>query len=160
MARIKYCLFCGQQLKYGDNFCCNCGKEQPGQEYKKQKLINNMDYGTVVSLQKDGNFRKSIGKCLVQVTTHEGACEQCKKWEGKVLTDDLFSEGRYDGNHPLLSEAINDGLFHNGCRHGLTTYYPELEGIVNETEEDYKNDIKYIKEKIGQLVFKNTGKKK
>ena len=31
-----------------------------------------------------------------------------------------------DGNYKLLSEAINGGLFHDKCRHGLSTYF---EGI-------------------------------
>ncbi len=132
----------------------NKNSEQYYSDYKKNKIINSMDYGTVISLQRDGKFRQNIGKCLVQVTTHGNTCEKCKKWEGKILTDDLFSNGRYDGNHQLLSEAIKDGLFHNGCRHGLSTYYPELENIENETEEEYQKDLEYINKKINKILKK------
>lgn len=116
------------------------------------KIINNMDYGTVMAIKRDGDFRKSINHYLVQVTSHGDSCEQCKKWENKILIDDIFSNGKSDGNHELLSTAIKQGLFHNGCRHGLTTYYPELEGIENETEEEYQADMDYINKKINKLL--------
>ena len=78
--------------------------------------------------KREGNFRKSLGRRLIKVTTHGGACELCKKWEGKILIDDIFSGGSIaDGNYPLLSQAIEEGFMHYGCRHGMTTYYPELE---------------------------------
>lgn len=38
----------------------------------------------------------------------------------------------------LLSQAMAEGLFHPRCRHGLGTYYPELEDIVYYETEDKK----------------------
>ena len=104
----------------------NYKKEQERIKYYKSK-IQHYD-----SFKREGNFRISIKRTLVKVTVHGGACDLCKKWEGKVLIDDVFSNGtQKDGNYPLLSQAIEEGFLHNGCRHGITTYYPELE------EEDW-----------------------
>ena len=44
------------------------------------------------------------------------------------------------------------GFLHPNCRHGLTTYYPELENIENETEEEYKSDIDYINERLNYIT--------
>lgn len=95
--------------------------------YNKYQIIKLIDKGYLPILKKDGRFRKSINRSLVKVTQHGGSCEQCKKWEKKILIDDLFSGGIKNDKYHLLSEAIKDGLFHEGCRHGLTTYYPELD---------------------------------
>ena len=122
--------------------------------FKKNKIINKMDYSTIQAFLKDGKFRKKYKRYLVQVTSHGGCCELCKKWENKILIDDLFSNGKPDGKHILLSQAVKQGLFHNGCRHGLMTYYPELENIENETDEEYQADLKYINKKINKIIFK------
>lgn len=101
---------------------CKYKKEYDKTKYYKSKIEH------YVHFKKEGKFRTSIGRTLVKVTAHGGSCELCKKWEGKVLIDDVFCNGKQsDGNYPLLSQAIENGFMHNGCRHGLTTYYPELE---------------------------------
>ena len=100
----------------------NNEKKEKKARYYKEKLEH---YDI---LKQDGDFRKKLGRKFIQVTTHGGSCELCKKWEGKVLIDDVFCNGtKGDGNYPLFSQAIEEGLFHKGCRHGITTYYPELE---------------------------------
>ena len=103
---------------------------------KKRKREKEMYYRNKIqyydSFKREGDFRESLGRRLVQVTIHGGACELCKKWEGKVLIDDIFSNGTpKDGNYPLLSQAVEEGFLHNGCRHGMTTYFPELEENTN-----------------------------
>ena len=113
-----------------------------------------MDYGTVQSLLKDGKFRNEYKRYLVQVTSHGDCCKLCKKWEKKILIDDIFSNGKDDGKHILLSQAIKGGLFHNGCKHDITTYYPELEDIENETDKEYQEDLKYINNKINKMIYK------
>lgn len=83
------------------------------------------------ALARDGLQRKKLGRHLVIVSHHGGSCEKCKKFENKILIDDVYSGGsRKDGNYMLLSEAMAQGLFHEGCRHGLGTYYPELKDIT------------------------------
>ena len=113
-------------------------------EYSNGRRVNIASYSAMAIrtanlrayLMGEGDFRKSIGRSLVKVTTHGGACKLCTKWQGAVLVDDVYSGGEPDGKHQLLSEAMDEGFLHPNCRHGLTTYYPELEGISYDTEED------------------------
>lgn len=111
-------------------------------EYKDGRRVNIASYSQMAirtasiraQLMGEGDFRKSIGRTLVKVTTHGGACKLCTRWQGKVLIDDVYSGGTSkDGNYTLLSEAMKQGFLHPNCRHGLTTYYPEL-------EEDYEEE--------------------
>lgn len=90
----------------------------------------------------EGEFRKAIGETLVIISRHSTSCELCKPFEGKVLIDDVYSGGsKEDGDYMLLSEAMSQGLYHPRCRHGLGTYYPELEEINGyETEDNRLND--------------------
>lgn len=54
----------------------------------------------------------------------------------------------------LLSQAMAEGLFHPRCRHGLGTYYPELEDIVHYyTEENRVNE--YGTDKLNQAHIEN-----
>ena len=54
----------------------------------------------------------------------------------------------------LLSQAMAEGLFHPRCRHGLGTYYPELEDIVHYyTEENRVNE--YGTDKLNQAHVEN-----
>lgn len=88
-------------------------------------------------LMGEGEFRKKIGNSLIKITKHGGTCPLCAKWEGRVLIDDVYSGGtRADGNYPLLSEAMAAGLYHPRCRHGTGTYYPEVDDIWNDKEEN------------------------
>ena len=53
----------------------------------------------------------------------------------------------------LLSQAMAEGLFHPRCRHGLGTYYPELEDIVHyDTEENRVNE--YGTDKHNQAIYR------
>lgn len=104
-------------------------------EYSDGRRVNIASYSQMAvrtaalrtHLMGEGNFRASIGRTLVKVTTHGGACKLCTKWQGKVLVDDVYSGGKPDGKHTLLSDAMKQGFLHPNCRHGITTYYPELE---------------------------------
>lgn len=54
----------------------------------------------------------------------------------------------------LLSQAMAEGLFHPRCRHGLGTYYPELEDIVHyETEDNKLNE--YGTEELNRAHVEN-----
>ena len=112
-------------------------------EYSNGRRVNIASYAAMAvrtaslraHLMGEGDFRKSIGRTLVKVTSHGGACKLCTAWQGKVLVDDVYSGGEPDGKHQLLSEAMKQGFLHPNCRHGITTYYPELEGISYDEDE-------------------------
>lgn len=85
------------------------------------------------NLMGEGEMRKKLGNPLVYISKHNTSCEKCGKWQGRVYIDDIWSDGtEEDGDYPLLSIAIEGGLFHPRCQHGSSTYY---EGINNEPEE-------------------------
>ena len=129
-------------------------------EYSDGRRVNIASYSQMAvrtanlraQLMGEVDFRKSIGRHLVQATSHGGACPICQKWEGRIFIDDVYSGGTSkDGNYMLLSTAMKQGFLHPNCRHGLTTYYPELEGIENETEEEYQDDMDYINQRINYI---------
>lgn len=130
-------------------------------EYKDGRRVNIASYSQMAvrtaslraQLMGEGDFRKSIGRVLVQSTSHGGACPICQKWENKIFIDDVYSGGtKKDGKYMLLSEAMKQGFLHPSCRHGLTTYYPELEDIEDYTDEEYEEDINWINNRINELT--------
>lgn len=129
-------------------------------EYADGRRVNVASYSQMAirtanlraQLMGEGDFRKSIGRHLVQATSHGGACPICQKWEKHIFIDDVYSGGsKKDGNYTLLSIAMKQGFLHPNCRHGLTTYYPELEEIENESDEEYQADIDYINQRINYI---------
>lgn len=129
-------------------------------EYADGRRLNVASYSQMAvrtanlraQLMGEGDFRKSIGRHLVQATSHGGACPICQKWEKHIFIDDVYSGGsKKDGNYTLLSVAMKQGFLHPNCRHGLTTYYPEAEGIEDETEEEYQADMNYINQRINYI---------
>lgn len=129
-------------------------------EYKNGRRVNIASYSQMAvrtaslraQLMGEGDFRKSIGRVLVQSTSHGGACPICQKWENKIFIDDVYSGGtKKDGKYMLLSEAMKQGFLHPNCRHGLTTYYPEAGDIEDYTDEEYENDINLINNRIDEM---------
>lgn len=110
-------------------------------EYKNGTKHNIADYCDMAirtankraNLMGEGEIRKKLGNSLVYISKHGGACDKCTPWEGRVYIDNVWSGGKEDdGEYPLLSTAIEGGLFHPGCYHGVSTYY---EGVNDEPEE-------------------------
>lgn len=124
-------------------------------EYSNGRKVNIASYAAMAvrtasiraHLMGEGDFRKSIGRTLIKVSTHGGTCKLCARWQGRVLIDDVYSGGEPDGKHTLLSEAMEQGLFHPNCRHGIFTYYPELDGISYDEDEDDEYLPDFLKEK-------------
>lgn len=81
-------------------------------------------------LRGEGEKRAEWGVSLVVVNSRQGGCPDCAKYIGKVFIDDVYSNGKKsDGNYPLLSTAIKNGLFHPRCKDNTSTYYPELDDL-------------------------------
>ncbi|HJI60932.1 MAG TPA: phage minor capsid protein [Ruminococcus bromii] len=78
-------------------------------------------------LRGEGEKRAEWGVSLVVVNSRQGGCPDCAKYIGKVFIDDVYSNGKKsDGNYPLLSTAIKNGLFHPRCKDSTSTYYEEI----------------------------------
>lgn len=88
-------------------------------------------------LRGEGEKRAEWGVSLVVVNSRQGGCPDCAKYIGKVFIDDVYSNGKKsDGNYPLLSTAIRNGLFHPRCKDSTSTYYPELDDLDAPLSED------------------------
>ena len=101
---------------------------------------------TRAHLQGEGQLRQKLHNPLILMSKHNTACKLCQPWESKVLIDDVYSGGtKEDGNYPLLSEAMKQGLYHPNCRHGHGTYYPELgKKVSNDIIEEVDNPINEV----------------
>lgn len=87
-------------------------------------------------LMGEGNRRKELGISTVIVTPHATACEMCRPWQGKVLIDDVYSGGKpEDGDYPLLSKAMEEGLFHPNCEDILSTWFPGINTMPSVPDE-------------------------
>lgn len=88
-------------------------------------------------LRGEGEKRAKWGVSLVVVNSRQGGCPDCAKYIGKVFVDNVYSNGKKsDGNYPLLSTAIKNGLFHPRCKDSTSTYYPELDDLDAPLSED------------------------
>lgn len=83
------------------------------------------------------NKRATSGKLAV--------CPLCLPWVGKVLIDDVYSGGTAEESertgYPLLSYAMQQGLFHPNCKDIATTYF---EGLTTPDKVFKKSEIKEI----------------
>ena len=114
-------------------------------EYKDGSRHNIADYiqmalrtaATRSYLQGEARRRAELGIDTVLVSQYGQCSETCLPWQGRVYIDDVW--GDWDGErsgdrgksrngkwYPLLSVAVENGLFHPNCRHTITTWY---EGI-------------------------------
>lgn len=88
-------------------------------------------------LAGEGEMRQEWGISTVIMNKRTDACPLCMPFAGKVLIDDVWSGGKSDGKHMLMSSAIAQGLYHPRCRDVHTTWF---EGINSEpkpyTEEE------------------------
>lgn len=88
-------------------------------------------------LRGEGETRAEWGMSLVVVNSRQGGCPDCAKYIGKVFIDDVYSNGKKsDGNYPLLSTAIKNGLFHPRYKDSTSTYYEEITTLEPVSPEE------------------------
>lgn len=105
-------------------------------------------------LQGEGVKRQEWGISTVIINKRgDNPCPQCLPFVGKVMIDDVWSDGPKDGKspvtgkrYPLISSAIAAGLYHPRCRDSHTTYF---EGISTPP------DGKFTKKELNDLAEKN-----
>ena len=61
-------------------------------------------------LMGESTVANAAGQYLVRISSHQSSCPKCAPWQGKVLIDDVFADGKADGLHELLSVAIASGV--------------------------------------------------
>ena len=88
-------------------------------------------------LRGEGEERAKYGLSLVVVNSRQGGCPDCAKYIGRAFIDDVYSNGKKsDGDYPLLSTAIAEGLFHPRCKDSTSTHYPELDDLSGPLSDD------------------------
>ena len=85
-------------------------------------------------LTGEGEMRKSWGMSLVIINKRGNPCPLCAPFVGKVMVDDVWSGGKPDGKHPLISQAMAAGLYHPNCRDSHTTYFGSGEDTYTKKE--------------------------
>ena len=106
-------------------------------------------------LQGEGTKRQEWGITTVIVNKRGNPCPKCLPFCGKVLIDDVWSDGSSDGissvtglKYPLMSKAVAAGLHHPNCRDAHTTYF---EGVNPPPDDRYtKQEQKEIAENYRQ----------
>ena len=99
-------------------------------------------------LQGEGMKRQEWGLHLVIMNKRGSPCPQCLPFVGKIMIDDVWSGGsRKDGPYPLMSEAIEAGLYHPRCKDSHTTYFP---GITTVDPKYNPDEIRNLEEQARQ----------
>ncbi len=78
-------------------------------------------------LTGEGEVRQKWSITTVIVNKRGNPCPKCLPFCGKVLIDDVWSGGSSkDGSYPLMSKAVEAGLYHPRCKDSHTTYFPDI----------------------------------
>ena len=93
-------------------------------QYKNGARVNIASYSEMAlrtankraNLMGQANTREKWGIHTVKVNARGVACPMCLPWLDKVYIDDVYGGGTSEesalSGYPLLSEAVNNGLFH------------------------------------------------
>ena len=92
-------------------------------------------------LTGEGEKRKEWGIATVIVNKRQAACPKCMKFAGVVLIDDVWSGGKPDGKHQLMSSAIENGLYHPRCKDVHTTYFPGISTMPDKLSNEEKESL-------------------
>ena len=95
-------------------------------------------------LTGEGDMRNAWGEHLVIMNKRGNCrCAKCLKWLGRVLVDDVWSGGTdkdtQGGKYPLMSTAIEEGLYHPNCKDIHTTYFAD---ILDDLDDDGNEIVK------------------
>lgn len=131
-------------------------------EYRDGRRVNIADYvrmvlrttSTRAALQGKSAKFKAQGYDTVLVSSYGMCSKTCLPWQGRAYIEDTFSywdgeveerngilwgKSQYCGKwFPLLSSAIEKGLFHPNCRHSINLY---IEGVTDLPEPMDNSDI-------------------
>lgn len=115
--------------------------------YKDGKQVNIKSYarmalktaGLRAYLTGEGAKRQEWGIHTVIINKRGNPCPLCLPWAGRVMIDDVWSGGTAAEakkmGYPLISQAMDAGLYHPNCRDSHTTYFP---GISTPPDKKWK----------------------
>lgn len=112
-------------------------------------------------LTGEGEKRAEWGIHTVIVNKRGNPCPKCLPFVGRVFIDDVWSGGSAkDGKYPLLSSAVEAGLYHPRCKDSHTTFFPEddLKPVSYSKNELRKIEEDYIGEQEQKRAANNAKK--
>lgn len=135
----------------------NCIEYKNGARHTMQDYVSMVlsTTGKRAYLTGEGEMRKQWGESLVIMNKRGNPCPLCAPFVGKVLVDDVWSGGKPDGVHLLMSTAIDKGLYHPRCKDGHTTYF---EGISDEGEPYTESERRELTEQYNAEQKSNYAK--
>ncbi|WHH58473.1 phage minor capsid protein [Petroclostridium sp. X23] len=84
-----------------------------------------------------GARRDEWGIHTVVVSAHNNCSELCLPWQGRVYIDDVYSSGvKGEVEYPLLSFAIDNGLFHPNCRHNMSPWFDGISSLPDPVDDE------------------------
>ena len=118
-------------------------------------------------LQGEGEKRQEWGVATVIMAKRGNPCPKCLPFVGKVLIDDVWSDGSKDGvdpetgkRYPLMSYAISKGLYHPRCKDSHTTYFPGISTADDTwTKEELENVGLQSQQEVRQQYTKRQEEK-
>lgn len=124
-------------------------------QYRNGRLVNIATYAEMAIrtaslrsyLRGEAARRETLGIDTVLVSQYGACSDTCLPWQGRVYIDDVwgaFAGERADNRgksssgkwHPLLSVAVEAGLFHPNCRHTLTTWFDGVSTMPEPMDAD------------------------
>lgn len=132
----------------------NCVEYKNGTRHTLENYAN-MAIRTATTrayLQGEGAKRKEWGISTVILNKRSCPCPKCLPFVGKVFIDDVWSGGTAEEakekGYPLLSTAIDQGLYHPNCKDIHTTYFEGISTPPDKptAEEKQKAIDKYNQE--------------
>lgn len=150
--------------------------------YRDGRRVNIADYvrmalrttSTRAKLQGESAKYSAMGYDTVIVTQYSMCSKTCLPWQGRPYINDVFvlwdgeiedrgNGGLWGKSHycgkwfPLLSMAINAGLFHPNCRHTIGLYKEGITNIhepVNNTEAEKRYKLEQKQRRLENEVRK------
>lgn len=152
-------------------------------EYKDGRRVNIADYvrmvlrttSTRAALQGKSAKFKAQGYDTVLVSSYGMCSKTCLPWQGRAYIEDTFSywdgeveerngilygKSNYCGKwFPLLSSAIEKGLFHPNCRHSINQY---IDGVTKLPEpiDNSDSERRYKEEQVLRSLEREVRKAK
>ena len=135
-------------------------------KYKNGANVNVASYSEMVlrtnakraHLTGEGQRANEFGIYTVQVSSYGMCSDTCLPWQGQVYIDDVYADGK-SGDYPLLSSAMENGLYHPNCRH---THGIWFEGIstLPPAPDDKRTLDRYKQEQRQRAIERNIRKYK
>ena len=97
------------------------------------------------NLMGQAQTREKWGIHTVKVNARGIACPMCLQWLDKVYIDNVYGGGTAkeseETGYPLLSVAVEGGLYHPNCKDSCSTYYEGINREPREITDTEKDEI-------------------